>query len=128
MVNTCCCRGQALLQELLQEIVLRNSATQRGSINKKISINDFRIEKSIYKSYTKPRFWKNRRDYEKWSIQCFFSKIMNDKVGTEAKMDIYFIKNVSSLWPLFQQYEKTTWNNICRQIVKWSNIVLFLIT
>ena len=56
MVNTCCCRGQALLQELLQEIVLRNSATQRGSINKKISINDFRIEKSIYRSYTKPRF------------------------------------------------------------------------
>ena len=25
---------------------------------------------------------------------------MNDKVGTEAKMDIYFIKNVSSLLAL----------------------------
>ena len=29
-----------------------------------------------------------------------FSKIMNDTVGTEAKMDICFIKNISSLLAL----------------------------
>ena len=28
------------------------------------------------------------------AFNVLFSKIMNDKVGTEAKMDIYFIKNV----------------------------------
>ena len=34
------------------------------------------------------------------AFNVLFSKIMNGKVGTEAKMDIYFIKNVSSLLAL----------------------------
>ena len=56
------------------------------------------------------------------------SKIMDDTVGTEAKMTICFIKMFHQFWLLFQQYEKTTLNEICRQSVKWSNIVLLLIT
>ena len=62
------------------------------------------------------------------AFSVLFSKIMNDTVGTEAKMDICFIKNDSSVLALLQQYERTTLNNICRQSVKLSNIVLLLIT
>ena len=48
-------------------------------------------------SYAKPRFRKNRRYYKNEALSVLFSKIMDDTVGTEAKMDIRFIKNVSSL-------------------------------
>ena len=34
------------------------------------------------------------------AVNVLFSKIMDDTVGTEAKMDIRFIKNVSSLLAL----------------------------
>ena len=34
------------------------------------------------------------------TLNVLFSKIMDDTVGTEAKMDIRFIKNVSSLLAL----------------------------
>ena len=34
------------------------------------------------------------------ALNVLFSKIMDDTVGTEAKMDIRFIKNVSSLLAL----------------------------
>ena len=41
------------------------------------------------------------------AFSVLFSKMMNDKVGTEAKMDIYFIKNVSSLpGPCFSSTRK----------------------
>ena len=69
------------------------------------------------------------------AFNVLFSKIMNDKVGTEAKMDIYFIKNVSSLLALVSAVRE---NNLEQHLqadqmkvkwqVKWSNIVLFLIT
>ena len=51
------------------------------------------------------------------ALNVLFSKIMDDTVGTKAKMLHHF-------WLLFQQYERTTLNNIYRQSVKWSNIVL----
>ena len=35
------------------------------------------------------------------AFNVLFSKIMNDTVGTEAKIDICFTKNVSSLWTTF---------------------------
>ena len=69
------------------------------------------------------------------AFNVLFSKIMNDKVGTEAKMDIYFIKNVSSLLALVSAVRE---NNLEQHLqadqmkvkwqVKWSNIILFLIT
>ena len=69
------------------------------------------------------------------AFNVLFSKIMNDKVGTEAKMDIYFIKNVLSLLALVSAVRE---NNLEQHLqadqmkvkwqVKWSNIILFLIT
>ena len=69
------------------------------------------------------------------AFNVLFSKIMNDKVGTEAKMDIYFIKNVSSLLALVSAVRE---NNLEQHLqadqmkvkwqVKWSNIILFLFT
>ena len=69
------------------------------------------------------------------AFNVLFSKIMNGKVGTEAKMDICFIKNVSSLLALVSAVRE---NNLEQHLqayqmkvkcqVKWSNIVLFLIT
>ena len=57
------------------------------------------------------------------ALNVLFSKIMDDTVGTEAKIDIRFIM-FHHFWPMFQQYERTTLNDICRQSVTWSNIIL----
>ena len=48
-------------------------------------------------SYTKPRFRKIDVIIKNEALNVLFSKIIDDTVGTEAKMDIRFIKNVSSL-------------------------------
>ena len=71
---------------------------------------ELRIEKSIYRSYTRPKFRKNGRYYEKlrifdhpWKNEAFnvlFSQIIDGIVGTEAKMTICFINDVSSLLAL----------------------------
>ena len=110
MVNRRRCRGRHYYRNMrinkkLFCLLMRHKG---GSINKKISINEFWIEKSIYMSYTKPRFRKNRHYYKKWvslknyykALSVLFSKIMDDTVETEAKMDIRFVKNLSSLLAL----------------------------
>ena len=57
--------------------------------------------KNLFTSLTQnPGFEKIDVIMKNEAFNVLFSKIMNDKVGTEAKMDIYFIKNVSSLLAL----------------------------
>ena len=57
--------------------------------------------KNLFTGLTqKPRFEKIDVIMKNEIFNVLFSKIMNDKVGTEAKMDICFIKNVSSLLAL----------------------------
>ena len=57
--------------------------------------------KNLFTSLTQnPGFEKIDVIMKNEAFSVLFSKMMNDKVGTEAKMDIYFIKNVSSLLAL----------------------------
>ena len=65
---------------------MRISATQSENINKKISGNEFWIENSINRSYTRSRFGKIDVIVKNEAFNVFFSQIMDDAVGTEAKM------------------------------------------
>ena len=51
-------------------------------------------------SYTKPMFRKIDVIIKTKALNVLFSKIMDETVGMEAKMDLCFIKNVSSLLAL----------------------------
>ena len=92
--------------------------------------------KNLFTGHTQnPGFEKIDVIMKNEAFNVLFSKIMNDKVGTEAKMDIYFIKNVSSLLALVSAVRENSLEQHLQAYqmkvkcqVKWSNIVLFLIT
>ena len=48
------------------------------------------------------------------AINVLFSQIMEDTAGTETKMTACFIKMFHYFWPFFQQYERTTLNDVCK--------------
>ena len=55
-------------------------------------------------------------------FNVLFSKIMNDTVGTEAKIDICFIKNVSSLLALVSAMQENNFEQHLqadREVVKY---------
>ena len=56
------------------------------------------------------------------AFNVLFSKIMNDTVGTEAKIDICFIKNVSSLLALVSPMQENNFEQHLpadREMVKY---------
>ena len=71
---------------------MRNIAIQSGSINKKYQEINFEL-KNLFTGLTQnPGFEKIDVIMKNEAFNVLFSKIMNDTVGTEAKMDICFIK------------------------------------
>ena len=50
------------------------------------------------------------------AFSVLFSKIMNDTVGTEAKMDICFIKIFHRFWPCFSSTREQLWTTFAGRV------------